>query len=82
MSEWLTAHHRALESRAAGLCGCWRCMGERNEVRAFMILCPDCGNKRCPKASDHSLGCTGSNEPGQPGSVYAALSPAQPVEEK
>lgn len=36
-----------------------------------MILCPDCGNKRCPKASDHRLECTGSNEPGQAGSVYS-----------
>lgn len=35
-----------------------------------MILCPECGNKRCPKASDHTLACTGSNESGQPGSVY------------
>ena len=35
-----------------------------------MIVCPTCGNKRCPKASDHDLACTGSNEPGQPGSVY------------
>jgi len=35
-----------------------------------MILCQTCGNKRCPKASDHELECTGSNEPGQPGSVY------------
>lgn len=34
------------------------------------IMCPDCGNKRCPKASDHELECTGSNELGQPGSVY------------
>lgn len=36
-----------------------------------MILCLDCGNKRCPKASDHRLECTGSNEPGQAGSVYS-----------
>lgn len=35
-----------------------------------MILCPECGNKRCPKASDHRHFCTGSNEPGQRGSVY------------
>ena len=35
-----------------------------------MILCPECGNKRCPKASNHRLQCTGSNEPGQPGSIY------------
>lgn len=37
-----------------------------------MILCPVCGNKRCPKASDHQLACTGSNAPGQPGSIYGA----------
>lgn len=35
-----------------------------------MILCPICGNKRCPRATNHELACTGSNEPGQPGSVY------------
>lgn len=36
-----------------------------------MILCPECGNKRCPKASDHRLKCSGINDPGQPGSVYS-----------
>jgi hypothetical protein len=35
-----------------------------------MICCSVCGNKRCPKATDHTLACTGSNEPGQEGSVY------------
>lgn len=35
-----------------------------------MILCPTCGNKRCPHANDHRLACTGSNEPGQVGSAY------------
>lgn len=35
-----------------------------------MILCSECGNKRCPKASNHTLECTHSNEPGQPGSIY------------
>lgn len=35
-----------------------------------MIVCPTCGNKRCPKATDHRLDCTGSNEPGQAGSRY------------
>lgn len=38
---------------------------------AKMIVCLECGNKRCPKASDHRLECTGSNEPGQAGSVYS-----------
>ena len=32
--------------------------------------CPVCGNKRCPKGTDHDLQCTNSNEPGQPGSIY------------
>ena len=36
----------------------------------MMSLCPVCGNKRCPKASNHELECTGSNEPGQEWSVY------------
>jgi len=36
----------------------------------FMILCPDCGNKRCPKANHHGHECSGSNEPGQEGSAY------------
>lgn len=33
-------------------------------------VCPQCGNKRCPKATDHRNTCTNSNEPGQKGSVY------------
>ncbi|HAY44078.1 MAG TPA: hypothetical protein DCY59_11275 [Micrococcaceae bacterium] len=35
-----------------------------------MILCPGCGNKRCPRASNHDNECTKSNEAGQPGSDY------------
>jgi hypothetical protein len=35
-----------------------------------MVLCPDCGNKRCPKATHHELACTNSNEPNQKGSIY------------
>jgi hypothetical protein len=35
-----------------------------------MILCPTCGNKRCPRASDHRNACTGSNDTGQAGSIY------------
>jgi len=30
-----------------------------------MIVCPVCGNKRCPKASDYRYKCTNSNDPGQ-----------------
>ena len=39
-------------------------------LKRMMILCPTCGNKRCPKATDHNNKCTNSNEPGQPGSSY------------
>ena len=35
-----------------------------------MNLCPECGNKRCPKATHHAMLCTNSNEPGQAGSAY------------
>ena len=35
-----------------------------------MVVCSTCGNKRCPHATDHRLECSGSNEPGQPGSVH------------
>ncbi|EPC4592955.1 hypothetical protein ACSB4A_002438 [Enterobacter hormaechei] len=42
------------------------------------VVCPDCGNKRCPHANDHRNACTGSNEPGQDGSAY----PAAPQQEK
>jgi hypothetical protein len=40
-------------------------------LQQHFIVCPDCGAKRCPKATDHRHDCTGSNEPGQKGSVYA-----------
>ncbi|MEG5564305.1 hypothetical protein UXQ08_12285 [Enterobacter ludwigii] len=36
------------------------------------VVCPVCGNKRCPHANDHRHACTGSNEPGQEGSAYPA----------
>lgn len=41
------------------------------------VVCPQCGNKRCPHANDHRNACTGSNEPGQEGSAY----PAAPQQE-
>lgn len=40
------------------------------EVNRPFIACSICGNKRCPKATDCSLECSGSNEPGQKGSLY------------
>ena len=54
-------------------CKCRRCWTERSasmtlldQLSRVMILCPTCGNKRCPHATDHRLTCTNSNEPGQP----------------
>lgn len=50
---------------------CHKCFKSSGGTLLFrMILCGVCGNKRCPKASDHDLQCTSSNEPGQEGSVY------------
>ncbi len=56
-------------------CGCRKCNAEfiKSAPKTFrgMIICPECGNKRCPHASDHTYACTDSNAPGQPGSVFA-----------
>lgn len=52
-------------------CGhCWKCLEADPKPFYGMVLCQDCGNKRCPKATDCALECSGSNEPGQKGSVY------------
>ncbi|EOF5296625.1 hypothetical protein ACK1FV_003790 [Salmonella enterica] len=74
------------DSRAAMLQGgnspvtpdCW-CRTCRPVTMSDMrfVVCPDCGNKRCPHANDHRNACTGSNEPGQEGSAY----PAAPQQE-
>ena len=56
-------------------CKCRACQTERLQSGKLptlgMILCPVCGNKRCPKATNCRLACTNSNEPGQAGSIYA-----------
>lgn len=52
-------------------CGCHACRPITfGDMR--MVLCPTCGNKRCPHANNHQNDCTGSNQPGQAGSAYAA----------
>lgn len=54
-----------------GIPDCWCCTCRPvvlNDMR--FVVCPDCGNKRCPRANDHRNACTGSNEPGQEGSAY------------
>ena len=57
------ADTKALQSQ----CNCRRCIDERGERPTWFIVCPKCGNKRCPKASDHRFRCTGSNALGQTG---------------
>ncbi len=63
-----------LGAGAGASCWCHACAPDNVwPFRLKMIVCPDCGNKRCPKASDHALACTNSNAPGQPGRVYGGL---------
>lgn len=54
-------------------CSCQAChlKENRDAFLDVMIVCKVCGNKRCPKATNHRNKCTGSNEPGQLGSAYA-----------
>jgi hypothetical protein len=72
----LAAKNREL---TGGECTCHRCHESRMDLiedfaerlcQQIFIVCETCGNKRCPKATDHNLDCTGSNEPVQPGSLY------------
>lgn len=65
------ADHIADASNMVPKCGCHTCQPVTLENMRF-VACPECGNKRCPKANDHRNACTGSNEPGQPGSAYQA----------
>lgn len=57
-------------------CSCLTCRPVTFSDSRF-VVCPECGNKRCPHANDHRNACTGSNEPGQEGSAY----PAAPQQE-
>lgn len=59
-------------------CSCLTCRPLTFSDSRF-VVCPECGNKRCPHANDHRNACTGSNEPGQEGSAYPAA-PQQEVE--
>lgn len=66
---WLRVAYEAGNSPAIPDCWCLTCRPVvLNDMR--FVVCPDCGNKRCPRANDHRNSCTGSNEPGQEGSAY------------
>ena len=60
-----------LREDIAPTCWCEKCRPITLEDMR-MVLCPECGNKRCPRATDHNNDCTNSNEPGQPGNSYPA----------
>ena len=47
-------------------CGCRLC----NPRARWFVVCDTCQNKRCPKATNHALACSGSNAPGQIGSCF------------
>lgn len=59
-------------------CQCTKCDDARVEREraegkypwVMFQICPVCGNKRCPKGTDHDLTCTNSNASGQKGSRY------------
>jgi hypothetical protein len=63
-------------------CPCYDCVSPTwVQWESHMVLCPDCGNKRCPHATFHGNACTGSNDPDQSGSRYTALRALHPNQE-
>lgn len=70
------AESRCSNSPVIPDCSCRTCRPVTFTDSRF-VVCPECGNKRCPHANDHRNACTGSNEPGQEGSAY----PAAPQQE-
>nr|DAH55724.1 MAG TPA: rubredoxin-like protein [Caudoviricetes sp.] len=72
----IQAERDSLNSPVIPDCSCRTCRPVTFSDSRF-VVCPECGNKRCPHANDHRNACTGSNEPGQEGSAY----PAAPQQE-
>lgn len=72
--------HMEKAKTAFGLtgCACYTCIDVQISKRSTfaerlaypMVLCAQCGAKRCPHATHHDNPCTNSNEPGQKGSRY------------
>ncbi len=68
------------------MCGCYACIGDQPAYEGTwltvgmtrMIVCAECGNKRCPHGTDHRNACTGSNDAGQDGSRYPKFTPLVP----
>ena len=64
--------HEKQAEFAKNRCWCHTCkpIDYTKPDTVYMRLCPICGNKRCPKATDHNNECTNSNDTGQEGSYY------------
>jgi hypothetical protein len=77
-SHWSKCDCGVAQEPSACCHACFKASGAMLMTR--IILCPSCGNKRCPKASNHRLECTDSNESGQAGSVYTNPTAAQPAQ--
>ena len=84
VGEYLVAVGRKIEALVrlgTGLdkinCWCETCR-PRTLGDMRMVLCPDCGNKRCPKAHNHENACTNSNDVGQKGSSWEHVKPFAP----
>ncbi|WP_414149850.1 hypothetical protein ACMGG3_10085 [Enterobacter sp. BNK-18] len=73
-----TKHFRE-NAETSTKCWCQTCRPVTIDDMRF-VVCPECGNKRCPHANDHKHACTKSNEPGQEGSAYPAA-PQQEVKQ-
>lgn len=67
IAEWQKRCAEWVPPKEGEPCNCWECA----QCRRSAVSCPTCSNKRCPRATDHRNGCSGSNEPGQEGSRYA-----------
>lgn len=50
----------AVEKDGKKTCSCHKCDPPVGFM-SRMYTCKDCGNKRCPRAGDHELPCTGTN---------------------
>lgn len=74
MTDTITLPRETVQQKS---CWCETCDTQANHgMRTRMSLCPECGNKRCPKAAHHDNACTGSNEAGQKGSSWENVKPA------
>lgn len=65
-------------SKAHEACNCEACKPQAELFtgeQMRMIVCSNCGNKRCPHATNHQNPCTNSNAIGQTGSSWEHVKP-------